>query len=112
MAAWWPRLVAAQFRPALGADVFDTVRNKLLPTGAADPAAGPSAPDFADGWYGYGRKDPPGPAHPAAGHPQVPHRPPPGANRSARADAPGARVPEAQAHDAGEGEALDRARGG
>jgi hypothetical protein len=29
----------------------------MLPTGAADPAAGPSAPDFADGWYGYVSKD-------------------------------------------------------
>jgi acyl-homoserine lactone acylase PvdQ len=57
MDAWWPRLVAAEFRPALGADVYDTLRDKMLPTGAADPAAGPSAPDFADGWYGYVSKD-------------------------------------------------------
>jgi hypothetical protein len=57
MDAWWPRLVAAEFRPTLGADVFDTLRTKMLPTGAADPAAGPSAPDFADGWYGYVSKD-------------------------------------------------------
>jgi hypothetical protein len=29
----------------------------MLPTGAADPAQGPTAPDFADGWYGYVLKD-------------------------------------------------------
>jgi acyl-homoserine lactone acylase PvdQ len=57
MDAWWPRLVAAEFRPTLGADAFDTLRNKMLPTGATDPASGPSAPDFADGWYGYVSKD-------------------------------------------------------
>jgi hypothetical protein len=57
MDAWWPRLVAAEFQPALGADVFDTLRNKMLRTGAAEPASGPSAPSFSDGWYGYVSKD-------------------------------------------------------
>jgi acyl-homoserine lactone acylase PvdQ len=55
MDAWWPRLVKAEFEPALRAPAFAQV-GRLLRVG--DHTEGdPTAPDFFDGWWGYVHKD-------------------------------------------------------
>src|SRR5207245_5865775 len=56
MDAWWPKLLAAEFAPALGAAVFGAVQ-EMLPFGGPYPGGAPAAPPFADGWYGYASKD-------------------------------------------------------
>jgi hypothetical protein len=56
MDAWWPKLLEAEFRPALGDEAFSTLRG-MLEFGAPEPGSEPAAPDFADGWYGYVSKD-------------------------------------------------------
>jgi acyl-homoserine lactone acylase PvdQ len=55
MDAWWPKLLEAAFRPALG-EAFGGVQS-MIGFGAPYPGTSPSAPDFADGWYGYLSKD-------------------------------------------------------
>jgi acyl-homoserine lactone acylase PvdQ len=53
--AWWPRLVEAEFRPALGDEAFERLRGML---GLGSHTGGsPRAPDFEDGWWGYVSKD-------------------------------------------------------
>jgi acyl-homoserine lactone acylase PvdQ len=53
MDAWWPRLVKAEFRPALGGSLFDQIQAMI---GLDDPpGAGGSA--YISGWYGYVDKD-------------------------------------------------------
>jgi hypothetical protein len=54
--AWWPKLLDAEFKPALGSDTFTSLRG-MLDIGGPIPGTAPSAPDFADGWYGYVSKD-------------------------------------------------------
>ena len=56
MDAWWPKLLEAEFRPALGAEAFEAVRG-MLRFGAPYPGGEPEAPEFQDGWYGYVSKD-------------------------------------------------------
>jgi hypothetical protein len=56
MDAWWPKLVDAEFHPALGDDAFGALRG-MLDFGGPYPGATPAAPAFADGWYGYVSKD-------------------------------------------------------
>jgi acyl-homoserine lactone acylase PvdQ len=56
MDAWWPRLLAAEFQPALGTSAFNALQT-MLPFGAVTEGQQPAAPDFADGWYGYVSKD-------------------------------------------------------
>jgi acyl-homoserine lactone acylase PvdQ len=56
MDAWWPRLLEAEFKGALGDDPFNGVK-RMLAFGDPTPGGSPSAPDFADGWYGYVSKD-------------------------------------------------------
>jgi acyl-homoserine lactone acylase PvdQ len=56
MDAWWPKLLEAEFRPALGSEAFDAVEG-MLEFGAPYPGGEPQAPEFADGWYGYVDKD-------------------------------------------------------
>jgi hypothetical protein len=56
MDAWWPKLLEAEFRPALGSTVFGAVQS-MLGFGGPYPGSEPAAPDFADGWYGYLSKD-------------------------------------------------------
>jgi acyl-homoserine lactone acylase PvdQ len=56
MDAWWPRLLDAEFHPALGATAFNALQ-VMLPFGSVTEGHQPSAPDFADGWYGYVSKD-------------------------------------------------------
>jgi acyl-homoserine lactone acylase PvdQ len=53
--AWWPKLVSAEFKPALGRKAFERLQG-MISTG--DHTGGsPDAPDFFDGWWGYASKD-------------------------------------------------------
>ena len=55
MDAWWPRLVRAEFEPALGQALYGQLQG-MLPVG--DHTRGqPTAPDFFAGWWGYVSKD-------------------------------------------------------
>ncbi|MBA2521971.1 MAG: penicillin acylase family protein [Solirubrobacterales bacterium] len=55
MDAWWPLLLDAEFRPALGDGTFDRLHDMI---GFGAPGRGePDAPSFSDGWYGYVSKD-------------------------------------------------------
>ena len=56
MDAWWPKLLEAEFHPALGETAFNELRG-MLELGSPNPGGEPAAPDFADGWYGYVSKD-------------------------------------------------------
>jgi acyl-homoserine lactone acylase PvdQ len=56
MDAWWPKLLAAEFKSALGEEAFASVES-MLRFGAPYPGAEPEAPEFQDGWYGYVSKD-------------------------------------------------------
>jgi acyl-homoserine lactone acylase PvdQ len=55
MDAWWPKLVDAEFRPALGDRALGALRT-MFPYGE-ERGTDPYAPDFADGWYGQVSKD-------------------------------------------------------
>jgi hypothetical protein len=55
MDAWWPKLLAAEFKPALGGPLYNQTQG-LAGQGIVG-FGGPSAPDFAQGWYGYVSKD-------------------------------------------------------
>ena len=80
MDAWWPKLVAAEFRPVMGNAVFDSLAG-IQPI--SNPIGGAAtAPDFFDGWWGYVSKDLRGVAAAAA---QVARGP---AQGQARAGAP------------------------
>ncbi|MGE5281232.1 MAG: penicillin acylase family protein [Chloroflexota bacterium] len=55
MDAWWPKLAAAEFKPALGKKAFAQLQTMLK---IGDFAGGsPTEPDFYDGWWGYVSKD-------------------------------------------------------
>jgi acyl-homoserine lactone acylase PvdQ len=54
--AWWPKLLEAEFKPALGGEAFDSLRG-MLESGGPEAGTEPNAPAFADGWYGYVSKD-------------------------------------------------------
>ncbi len=54
--AWWPKLLEAEFRPAIGGEAFGAVQS-LLAFGGPYPGAQPAAPDYDDGWYSYVSKD-------------------------------------------------------
>jgi acyl-homoserine lactone acylase PvdQ len=54
--AWWPKLLEAEFKPVLGEETFTSLRG-MLELGSPEPGSQPSAPDFADGWFGYVSKD-------------------------------------------------------
>ncbi len=56
MDAWWPKLLEAEFRGALGNEAFDSLEGMLAFDGPY-PGGEPEAPDFADGWFGYVSKD-------------------------------------------------------
>jgi hypothetical protein len=55
MDAWWPKLVEAEFKPALGGEVFGDVHG-MLGFGGVSPSGGDDT-SYADGWYGYVSKD-------------------------------------------------------
>ena len=57
MDAWWPKLLEAEFGPALGDEALRRARRDARIRRARTRAREPSAPDFADGWYGYVSKD-------------------------------------------------------
>jgi len=55
MDAWWPKLVEAQFQPALGNKAYERLAGMLQ---IGDSVGGsPDAPAFYDGWWGYVSKD-------------------------------------------------------
>jgi hypothetical protein len=55
MDAWWPKLVTAEFKPALGEKAFEQLQVMLK---IGDHTGGsPRAPDFYGGWWGYVSKD-------------------------------------------------------
>jgi acyl-homoserine lactone acylase PvdQ len=55
MDAWWPRLVEAEFKPALGEKALERLRAMIA---IGDRTGGsPESPDFFDGWWGYVSKD-------------------------------------------------------
>jgi acyl-homoserine lactone acylase PvdQ len=56
MDAWWPKLLEAEFRPALGDEAFGAI-DGMLGFGGPYPGSEPEAPEFQDGWYGYVSKD-------------------------------------------------------
>jgi acyl-homoserine lactone acylase PvdQ len=55
MDAWWPKLVAAEFKPSLGNKAYERLAGMIA---IGDHTGGsPDAPDFFDGWWGYVSKD-------------------------------------------------------
>jgi len=54
MDAWWPRLVAAQFRPALGQELYDAIRTVV---DLDDPPGLHRGSAYIAGWYGYVDRD-------------------------------------------------------
>jgi len=56
MDAWWPRIAKTVISDTLGPDADARLRAMLAPDGVA-PGSAPTAPDVADGWYGYVSKD-------------------------------------------------------
>jgi acyl-homoserine lactone acylase PvdQ len=56
MDAWWPKLLEAEFKPALGSEAVKALKT-MLGFGAPYPGSEPAPPDFSDGWYGYVSKD-------------------------------------------------------
>ena len=55
MDAWWPKLVEAEFNPALGKKAAARLQ-EMLAIGS-HTGGSPGAPDFFDGWWGYVSKD-------------------------------------------------------
>ncbi len=56
MDAWYPRLLAAEFRPTLGKRLFKQTQG-MIGFGAPGGTAPSEYPSFSDGWYGYVSKD-------------------------------------------------------
>ncbi|MFB7273606.1 penicillin acylase family protein [Streptomyces sp. NPDC056244] len=61
MDAWWPRLVEAQFRPALGDGLYQALTASLpvdeSPASSHGPTGAHSGSAFQYGWWGYVDKD-------------------------------------------------------
>jgi acyl-homoserine lactone acylase PvdQ len=55
MDAWYPKLLRAEFRPALGKKAFSRLHSMIAFNGAG--GGEPSAPDFAEGWWTFASKD-------------------------------------------------------
>jgi acyl-homoserine lactone acylase PvdQ len=55
MDAWWPKLVAAEFKPVLGKKAFERLQG-MISTGDLTGGS-PEAPDYFEGWWGYTYKD-------------------------------------------------------
>ncbi len=56
MDAWWPRLVSAEFRSAIGPVAYGDLAKVLRPASVL-PGDVPTAPDYDDGWWGFVSKD-------------------------------------------------------
>src|SRR5438067_13592521 len=54
MDAWWPKLLTAEFQPALGKTAMDALQRMAS---FPDEGSSPHAPAFSDGWYGFVSKD-------------------------------------------------------
>jgi acyl-homoserine lactone acylase PvdQ len=55
MDAWWPKLLVAEFKPALGAKAYEALEG-MLQTGSYTGGS-PTEPSFDDGWWSYVSKD-------------------------------------------------------
>jgi acyl-homoserine lactone acylase PvdQ len=55
MDAWWPKLLEAEFKPALGPKAYEDLEG-MLETGSYTGGS-PTEPSFDDGWWGYVSKD-------------------------------------------------------
>jgi Penicillin amidase len=55
MDAWWPKLLEAEFKPALGQKAYEQLEG-MLETGSYTGGS-PTEPSFDDGWWGYVSKD-------------------------------------------------------
>jgi acyl-homoserine lactone acylase PvdQ len=55
MDAWWPKLVAAEFKPILGGKTYAALEG-MVRTGSYTGGS-PTEPDFSDGWWSYVSKD-------------------------------------------------------
>ena len=55
MDAWWPKLVAAEFKPVLGQRTYAALEG-MVRTGSYTGGS-PTEPDFSDGWWSYVSKD-------------------------------------------------------
>jgi hypothetical protein len=57
MDAWYPRLVDAEFGPAIGAGAMKALRDMTSYPIIGGEGTSPSAPAFSDGWWGFVHKD-------------------------------------------------------
>ena len=57
MDAWWPRLLEAQFRPTMGAELFDVLRARVPFDDPPNGAGQHLGSAYARGWYGWSSKD-------------------------------------------------------
>jgi acyl-homoserine lactone acylase PvdQ len=57
MDAWWPRLVRAEFRPALGQAAFKQLSDTVDFDNEPNNGGQHLGSAYQDGWYGYTRKD-------------------------------------------------------
>jgi len=57
MDAWYPRLVTAQFAPAIGTGAMTALRRMTAFPNVAGEGTSPRAPAFSDGWWGFVNKD-------------------------------------------------------
>ena len=55
MDAWWPKLVEAEFKPALGGKAYEQLQT-MIKIGSYTGTS-PTEPDFYEGWWGYVSKD-------------------------------------------------------
>jgi acyl-homoserine lactone acylase PvdQ len=55
MDAWYPKLIEGEFKPVLGRKAYDAL-DGMVDSGSSTGGS-PSAPNFADDWYGYVHKD-------------------------------------------------------
>jgi hypothetical protein len=55
MDAWWPKLLEAEFKPALGKTAYERLEEMLEQGDVV--GVSPNAPAFSDGWWGYVSKD-------------------------------------------------------
>ncbi|MDX6669643.1 MAG: hypothetical protein QOI91_6 [Solirubrobacteraceae bacterium] len=55
--AWWPRLLTAQFKPTMGAGLFDALHGHLAFDNEPNNHGDHLGSAYQDGWYGYASKD-------------------------------------------------------